>query len=399
MLIPYGTDRPLRRPTLVTYALMAANIAVHLVLSIIARTSPDRFEQLEIALWLDPETPRWWGFITYQFLHGGLMHLGANMLFLYVFGPNVEDRMKRLPFLGFYLLGGIAAGGAHCLFETPIALNLEGSVTFIPPVVGASGSIAAVTGAYIVLFPKTTVKVLSLLFIIGTFSIPAWCLILFAIVKDLFFHGAGASDGVALAAHLGGYTFGIASALILLWVKVLPREPYDLFSMGRQAHRRRTFKELTSAGKTPWLAQSPSVLAPAGTASPQQQAQLEQLARARSEISRLLGEDRIEEAGNEYLVLLDHSHEAVMGRDAQIQLANHFYASGRYQNARVAYELFTRKFANDRESPRVHLMLAVISGRYLNDPVGAKRLLAVLRDAPLEAELRGLAQELETELG
>src|SRR5690606_10854959 len=121
------------------------------------------------------------------------LHVLGNMLILWVFGTSVEDRLTRWWFLAFYLVGGAAAGAAHALLESS-------------PALGASGAVAAVTGAAIVLFPRSNVKCIVFFFIIGIFNIPAWIFIAFAIAKDIFFAGLGGGN-VAYFAHLGGYAY------------------------------------------------------------------------------------------------------------------------------------------------------------------------------------------------
>src|SRR5262249_20133954 len=142
-----------------------------------------------------------WTLVTHAFLHAGWLHLLGNMVFLWVFGPNVEDRFTRIGVLIFYLVGGAAAGGAHALLEAS-------------PALGAGGAIAAVTGAYIVLFPRTLIKCIVFLIIIGIFQIPAWIFIVLAIAKDMVWVGLP-TDNVARFAHLGGYAFGMMVSLFL----------------------------------------------------------------------------------------------------------------------------------------------------------------------------------------
>src|SRR5690606_12485309 len=134
--------------------------------------------------------------------------------FLWVFGNAVEDRLGRVGYLCFYLAGGVIAGLGHALMEPS-------------PVLGASGAVAAVTGAYLVLFPLTNVTIVYFFFIIGAFEVSSMVLIFFRVVTDLVFHFLGIGD-VAYMAHLAGYGFGFVIALGLLLGRMLPREPYDL---------------------------------------------------------------------------------------------------------------------------------------------------------------------------
>lgn len=144
--------------------------------------------------------------LTSMFLHGGLMHLIGNMLFLWVFADNIEASVGTLSFLIFYLLGGLAAHAAHVYF------NMNSEI----PTVGASGAISAVMGAYLVMFPTSRIK---MLFFFFTFRIPAILFLGFWIVQQ-WMSGTAALDvtteqsaGVAWWAHIGGFAFGLMAGL------------------------------------------------------------------------------------------------------------------------------------------------------------------------------------------
>ena len=369
MLIPLGTDRPLRRPTLVVYALIALNVIVYLV-DVLAAASGQT--DATLAFRLQPgsgDAPfivsGLWTLITYAFLHGGPMHILFNMLFLYVLGPNVEDRLGRFGFLAFYLGGGIAAGLAHALFSNA-------------PVVGASGAVAAVTGAYIVLFPKTRIKVLLFFILIGVFMIPSWWFIAFAIVKDFIPVLLGSRGRVAYEAHLGGYAFGIAVSFALLIFKVIPHEPYELATIMRQAKRRRQFREATSQ-----IAAEPSRL------SVDRPSTLSEDAVAlRTEVARAVASNELDRAATGYKGLLDrHADEptaTVLSRSHQLTLGNHLFAAGDHALAARAYERFIEAYPRDDEMPRTSLMLALLYVRYLSRGDEGKalieRVFARLRD-------------------
>lgn len=146
------------------------------------------------------------GFVSSMFLHGGIMHLAGNMLFLYIFGDNIEDKMGHLGFALFYLACGLAAGGAQYLTEpyTPV------------PMVGASGAIAGVMGAYLLLFPKAQVDILLILIIIfRVITIPAWIMLALWFGMQLIGGIGTATDagGVAYWAHAGGFVAGLVLAL------------------------------------------------------------------------------------------------------------------------------------------------------------------------------------------
>ncbi len=152
------------------------------------------------------------------FLHANLLHLGGNMLFLWVFGNNVEDHLGRLKFIVFYLLGGVAAALAHVFWELRNVPCTEDAYGACVPAVGASGAVAAVMGAYLLLFPRARVNVLVPIFIIFTIVqmsafavLGLWFLYQFLIAAQEL---AGPS-GVAWMAHVGGFVFGFLAILLL----------------------------------------------------------------------------------------------------------------------------------------------------------------------------------------
>jgi membrane associated rhomboid family serine protease len=150
--------------------------------------------------------PTWLTLFTSMFMHGGLLHLGGNMLFLWIFGNNVEDSMGPARFLVFYVLGGLAADAGQ------IAFSINSTV----PTIGASGAVAAVLGGYLVLFPRA--RVVTLVFIVFFFTIlelPAIFFLGIWIIQQALFayfdlvQPAGGEGGVAYFAHIGGFVFGL----------------------------------------------------------------------------------------------------------------------------------------------------------------------------------------------
>ena len=137
-----------------------------------------------------------------MFLHGGLLHLGGNMLYLWIFGNNIEDTVGKVQYVAFYLLSGIAATVAH------VVLNASSPI----PIVGASGAIAGVMGAYLVLFPNAPIKtLLTLGFFVLFRDVAAKWLLGFWFVSQFFI---SPNSGVAWAAHVGGFVFGVLAGLI-----------------------------------------------------------------------------------------------------------------------------------------------------------------------------------------
>ncbi|MFZ1750141.1 MAG: rhomboid family intramembrane serine protease [Saprospiraceae bacterium] len=178
--------------------------------------------------------------LTSLFMHGSWMHLIGNMLFLWVFADNIEAKIGSVKFLIFYLLGGFFASFAHIYFSTvgaelsqivclpcsssnPCAQGMHISSAVIPSL-GASGAISAVMGAYLLLFPKSQIKVLVLIFF-RSFYVPALVFLGLWFIQQLF-SGLGslgpataAGEGVAWWAHIGGFVFGLAAGISLKsWV-------------------------------------------------------------------------------------------------------------------------------------------------------------------------------------
>ncbi|HUS61046.1 MAG TPA: rhomboid family intramembrane serine protease [Acidimicrobiales bacterium] len=149
-----------------------------------------------------------------MFLHGGLLHLGGNMLYLWVFGNNIEDTRGRLQYLVFYLLAGVVATITHVLTQPSSTV----------PLVGASGAVAGVMGAYLVLYPNVKIRSIPmvpfLIFFIGTFRISAKWLLGFWFISQFFINPNG---GVASMAHVGGFAFGVLAGL--LWRSRRPEVP------------------------------------------------------------------------------------------------------------------------------------------------------------------------------
>ena len=206
-MLPTGDDNSSRRITpVVTYILIVLNVVFFLVelnggdpFVMQWAFVPSRFVANPVA-----DSPT---LFTSMFMHAGLLHIGGNMLYLWIFGDNVEDRFGHVKFLIFYLICGLAATGLQLVF------SLDSSI----PNLGASGAIAGVLGAYLLLFPKARVSVLSGR---GVIPVPALLVIGLWFVLQLF-SGIGSlfdtadSGGVAYMAHIGGFVAGLVLALLL----------------------------------------------------------------------------------------------------------------------------------------------------------------------------------------
>ena len=205
-MIPLRDTNRSRHFPVMTWLLLVANVLVFLFENALGDNTLNRFVytfSIVPARLVDGQPLFFLSLFTSMFMHSGWFHLLSNMLTLYIFGDNVEDRMGPIPFLLFYLLGGITAG----LLQTITSL---GSTV---PILGASGAIAGVLGAYMFLFPRARVVTIILLFIFPWFvEIPAIIYLGFWFISQLFsgFASIGAAaGGVAWWAHIGGFLFGL----------------------------------------------------------------------------------------------------------------------------------------------------------------------------------------------
>ncbi|HEX3742765.1 MAG TPA: rhomboid family intramembrane serine protease [Bryobacteraceae bacterium] len=205
-MFPIKVTQPSYSRPIVTVGLIAANILVFL------------HEQ-----WLDPWArnqfvahyslrPAYFhaeNLFTHMFLHAGWIHVLGNMLFLWVFGDNVEDILGHFKYLIFYLVCGMTAGLSQVLIDPYSRI----------PMVGASGAIAGVMGAYLVKFPRSEVKMLAWFILIFTFDVPAWAMLIYWFAMQLFGGygslGEASQGGTAFFAHIGGFIMGIALIYIM----------------------------------------------------------------------------------------------------------------------------------------------------------------------------------------
>lgn len=199
-MFPIRDHNPSNRTPWVTRAIIALNLAIYLLT---ADWGGQMFGLWEWgALYPGAITHGAYlhGLVTHMFLHASLMHIAGNMLFLWVFGDNLEDQLGHVGFALFYLLGGLAAAAGQILADPSSEL----------PMVGASGAIAAVMGGYLLLFPRARVDILFIVFIFfKIFTIPAWVVLGVWFALQLV-NGIGmASDGVAYWAHAGGFIAGL----------------------------------------------------------------------------------------------------------------------------------------------------------------------------------------------
>ena len=207
-MFPIRDHNPSARTPFVTWALIAINVAIFLSYAGALGTPQIASVYGEYAMIPERVTEgrQTYTVLTSMFLHGGWMHLIGNMLFLYIFGDNIEEAMGRLGFLAFYLGTGAAAAAAH------LAADPDSGI----PTVGASGAIAGVMGGYLLLFPRARVDVLFIFIIlIRIVPLPAWVMLGVWFALQIFNGVANDASlgGVAYWAHAGGFAAGVAATL------------------------------------------------------------------------------------------------------------------------------------------------------------------------------------------
>jgi membrane associated rhomboid family serine protease len=214
MFLPLHDTNPIRHVKFpyVTYGLMAVTTLVFALQSVLPQAA---FEQATIDYGMIPIVvrdvypqpvpwlPDWATLLTYAFLHADWLHLLSNMLFLWIFGDNIEDAMGHARFLVFYLACAVCAALAH------LAFNFDAN----GPLIGASGAVAGVMGAYILLYPHARVFVLARIIIPIPLPVPAFWMLGFWIATQLFYVVIGSEEPVAWWAHLGGFVAGIILAM------------------------------------------------------------------------------------------------------------------------------------------------------------------------------------------
>ena len=336
------------------WAIIAANVIVF----VIERRNP----ALDIQWALNPRDPHLTGYLSYMWLHANVGHLVMNMLFLYIFGNNVNDRMGHVGYLGFFLAGGVFAGVGHAITQSL-------------PVVGASGAVAAVTGAYLVLFPRSSITVIYLLFFIGTIEIPSMWFVAFFFVKDVVLNFSAEPTGTAHMAHVSGTLFGFGVCFALLSVQLLPRDQFDVVALVQRWNKRRQYRDMVSRGYDPFGYIPPNVARGEPDANAPPDPAMQKIQDLRAEISEAVAHHNHPRAALLFLELKRLDPQQVLSRQAQLEVANQLASQQLYREAAEAYEQFVKHYSNFEQIEQVELMLGLIYARYLEAHEPAREYL------------------------
>jgi len=377
MLLPIGIDVRLRKRPAGNWILIGLNVAVYLLVN--------QFNAVFVTEFLPPlhaSAPTLYEYVSYQFRHANFGHLAGNMLFLWIFGNAVCDRMGSLNYVVFYLAGGVFAGVVF-------------TATNANPLVGASGAIAAVTTAFLILFPRVHITILLWLLIVTTIQLPALVFIVFKIIlwDNVFapsLDRSGMESGVAFTAHLGGYAFGFVVALMMLLIRALPRHQFDLLALWNRWNRRSGVTgELHFGGARPARA----IVMEEMSSRPLEQLELSPTEQLREDILDRLSEHDLDEALRLHHQLMEVDPAQVLPRSAQLEIGNYLARVERYQEAVRVYAGFLHVYPAAGDAAQVRLYAGLICRRYLKDPHRAVEYLTAALDSLTLESQRGLAED------
>jgi len=385
MIFPIGTDNRLSRPPLMNYILIGLNVLIF-IYTYQPRMVPTNggFYQEVLREQAQPyklyphqqhfptvQRPEVYQFVTYAFLHASWMHIIGNMLFLYIFGNNVNDRLGHIGYLFLYLGGAVFSGLGHSLF-------------YNNPVLGASGAVAAITGAYMVLFPMTSVHVFYWFFFVGVTHIPALYFILLKLIlwDNMLPVVVKIPDSIAYGAHLAGYVFGITIPLVMLALKWLPHSHFDMWAMIARWRRRREYRQAVRGGFQPFeynpqtRSQGPGVVDVKISDDQPLSPQAKQIMQLRSDIAAAYKSSDMEGATDKYQELIRIDPQQVLAQQPQLDVVNKLMEKGRHEEAALGYEAFLSHYSKSYPLvEQVELMLGLIYSRYLHRKEPAKKYL------------------------
>lgn len=394
LAIPIRTESAVRRVPVVNLCLIGLNLLVFVVLESGVFGGSARAKSQ--ALSLQSISPSLYQFFSYQFVHANWTHLLSNMLFLWVFGNSVNSKMGHGPYVMFYLAGGVFAGWGHSLF----ALN---------SLIGASGAVAAVTAAYLALFPRAHVTVLLWIVIfIQLVEVPAMIIILLKVIvwDNIVSRQFSEGDNIAYNAHLAGYLLGFIATLLLLFIRALPRDQFDILAVWRRWHQRgglaRAFGADAVGEKYSYgaVGREPAV-------APEQRAAedryVNEVTDLRGKIAEFLEASNPAEAAAVYERLLAIAPTQCMSEREQLQIARELYRQSKFVEAASAFERFLECYRESSEASNVQLLLGIIYARDLRQLEAADKHLTqsmrALRDQNRRSQCLQWLKDVRTALG
>ncbi len=396
MILPIRTETGVRRSPTANVALISVNVLAFLLFhEKLAGGAMSQFK--EQFLFLQTHAPSVTQFFTYQFMHHDIMHLVGNMLFLWVFGNSVNGKMGHGPYVLFYLGGGVFAGWGHAALQ-------DGASTLL----GASGAVAAITTAYLALFPRSRVTVLIWFFIIHFVEVPAMLLIIGKVViwDNMIGPAAMGSGKIAHGAHLAGYLYGFVGALFMLLVRGVQRDQFDILAVWKRWNQRRSFASVMAEPGAKSRAQFGTVARPVEfdpKMRAAEDAKLDEIANLRESVSDAIEAGDISGGAAKYLELWEKSEGQCMSERHQLVLARHFYGLKEFERAASAFDRYVACYTNSVEADNVRLLLGIIYARDLKDYEAADKHLSamviVMRDDKRKSQCLEWLRDVRTALG
>jgi hypothetical protein len=286
------------------------------------------------------------------------MHIAGNMFFLYLFGNNVNDKLGHIGYLCLYLAGAVFSGIGHTLLSSN-------------PVLGASGAVATVTGAYLVLFPQTLITVFYWFFyFIDTLEISALYFIGFKLIFwDNIIEPRFSPDAIAYSAHLAGYALGIVAILIMLASGLISGSRFDLWAMIKRWNQRRRYRDVVSDSYDPFagLTTAKQIKVKEVKKTAAQQQQEERIKHLRNEIASRI-QHNLPAAAEAYLELIELDNEQILPRQHLLDIANQLASESKHAESAQAYEKFLTHYSNYEYVEQVELMVGILYSRYLHKP-------------------------------
>ncbi len=382
MFFPIGTDCQQRRFPWMNALLIALNVVIYFLYHSSGIVGHNLIPWLpaEAKYYLYPgQEIQLYQFVTYQFLHQGIYHLVGNMMFLYVFGNNLNEKLGHVPYLAFYLAGGILAGCGQVLTSDASTL-------------GASGAIAAVAGMFMMLLPRTNVRMLVwIIFYVDVVEIPSIWFILFSVGKDLVEPYLFGQSNVAHMAHLSGYFAGFVVGAILLATHMVQRDHYDILALLARWRRRREYQHMVAQGNDPfsgtYVNRAPKAAAAPGLYVDPRTVEL------RDAIMAMIHTHQLSAAAARYAELKGIDSSAVLPSQDQLDIANQLMAEGHHQLAARAYEDYLAQYKTPEPPEHIQLLLGLIYSRYVPQPQRAIEMLKAALTKLHEPNRRALAEE------
>jgi membrane associated rhomboid family serine protease len=363
--IPIGDENPTARRPVVNITLIALNGAVFLLLNVIRGEGFFELSEGDSRRWgLLPGDPHPLRFLSSMFVHAGPWHLLGNMWFLHIFGDNVEDKLGRGKYLLFYLGWGVLASLAFLVFGKPAGEMAGMSPDQVEaywrslPLVGASGAIAGVMGAYLVFFPRARIRMILWVLFIIPFTLPALVVIGLYFLQDLFLGAVlkeRALGGVAYAAHTGGMVAGIVAALLLKpFLRGGPASSWD-----------------RDTGFAPGGDGEDVVFDPRRPDPPR----TIPMPDLRDQLVGAVLDGRMDLALDLYGRWVEEPRMEVLPPEVEIEVAHEIFRQGRVVEALEAYRRFLGSHPRAEDAPEAKFRVGLIYGKSEGDPVEARRWL------------------------